>query len=248
MAAGGAMVAAAAVAVIVIGRGGAAHAELARPFDPTALSAVAPKQPAPPIDTSIEGWYEPYMEADAKLERGDQTVNGLSLGPSTQSASFANCAPGEAEELGASSLKDIEWGIAKPEVGYLPAGAIEDYEAGLSCRESLVWYSISFRLPLDEGDASRVRSGDLSWFEARHGGFVEVRRSRLDSPVFNNNAPTARVSEGSVSGRPGVIVAPVIKGGFGEGSVTVWDGTYLTQVNAMHLSAEEMVKVAEGVK
>jgi hypothetical protein len=199
------------------------------------------------VDTSKPGWYQEAMAADAELPRTNKVVNGIAIGPSEETT-LAGCHSDELEPLEGEKLADGGWGAAKPAIGALPDGASLEAEMGLACGPQLVWYEASFTLPFDQRDREAVASGEISWFDTRHGGFVEVRRIRAAAPVIQLAAADARVEADSINGHAAVTVAPVFPQGFGEGSVTSWDGEFLTTVTGMHVATEDLRRIAQEVK
>jgi hypothetical protein len=187
------------------------------------------------------------MEADAKMARPDGVVNGINVGPGVKPGAPSGCGGADYVSVMSAELHATDWGAAIPHPTYLPAGATLEREEGLACHGRLAAFIGAYRLPVDSSAIDKVASGQTSWFDVAHGGFVEIRRTAVVSPAAMAPFPRERMASATVAGHGAVVIAPVLKRGFGEGRVIVWGDGFLTEVIGMHLTSAELVAIAEGL-
>jgi hypothetical protein len=214
----------------------------AEPADQTPPPGDATPVPGATPDTSKDFWYLPYQAKDDSLPRYSQTVSGIALGPNVRSE-YACVLEDETSGPSAGSPLVID-------PGYLPAGAKPDNADQYSgCGGAVAASDRSWIIRTDEADMETVKSGDKTFFQARHGGSVEVFRVRELAPSFQTTFPSGRFTAATLAGRPAAFGPPLFEDGWGAFELYVWDPTdsVLTVVRGTDLSSSDIIKVAEGL-
>ena len=179
----------------------------------------------------------PWLNQDNALPRYDQTVNGIEVGPTVERGN-AICAAGPGSVL--------------VKLAYSPEGTESDTAGDRTdnCKDGNVFADDRhFRIPPNEDDLRKVDAGQLSFFNARHGGFFEVYRERVDKAAYENGFASSRLTAATVAGHPAVVGPPIFEAGFGNSLIVVYDQStrILTVIHGDDLSLEDLLKVAEGV-
>lgn len=216
--------------------------------DPAAAVTLASGQPnravvtidGQTIDTSQPDWYLPFLEADSRKERRDITVAGIAVGPSLSLPAL--CGGDEVQGIS----PDDPGNPLRVEPRYLPAEALPQRAEATACSGEPAYWSVEYWIPPEEGFGSRVARGELSYFEARHGGAFSITRVRTTAPSFQSGIPVERWRETQVGGRPAAIGAPIL-GVLGESAIAWWDGAVLTVVRGTWLDSSDLIRLAEGI-
>jgi hypothetical protein len=112
-----------------------------------------------------------------------------------------------------------------------------------------VEHEVFYYIPTNDEDMRLVREGKKTFFEAEHGGAVQVLRIRLRNPEWDPGLPSGQIGEGEVAGFTTAIGTPVLPEGWGTGFILVFDPEtrVLTRVDGVHLTVAELERVAEGI-
>jgi hypothetical protein len=109
---------------------------------------------------------------------------------------------------------------------------------------------VDYRIAPDEEDLRLVENGQLSFFDANHGGYVTVHRSVLETPAYHGGGIASdRFRPANVAGYAAVIGDPIFAEGFGLAAVVVWDPErqVLTVVEGSDIVVDDLVRIVEGI-
>ena len=208
----------------------------------TGAPAALPEVP----DTSKLNWHIPYMLAEDAKPRFDQVINGIAIGPTVKGE---GCPGGvKSDEIGVQATVGTAVEISP---AYLPAGAVPSgIEHYYACSGTPVNAQVYYYIAPDEDQMQRVSRGELTFFQAQHGGWFAIARLQTPTPLyFGGGIASERFHPGSVNGYPAAIGAPIFAEGFGPAAVLVWDEDrqLLTIVEGGDLTVDELTRIAEGV-
>ena len=180
----------------------------------------------------------PYLEADRRKPAYDQTVNGITVGPSAEHRFSVTCQPGTAQQV---PIEQVDQAAAAPVMiaaKYLPAGAVRFEAVATVCQtpsnqQAVVAVDAGFSIPSDP------KIG-------RRGGVVTVSRW-LGAPSATVNIPAERWAAGRIAGRPAAIARPILANGLGQSAVVVHANGVTTKVQAGWLTLDEVQRIAEGL-
>lgn len=199
-------------------------------------------------DTSVPDWGRPYRDADAAKPRYAQTISGIRLVPPRGDESVAACKPGEAKYASQESGDASSLAVRSP---YLAASAQLDpaFTEQIECAGRIVVLERFYVVQHEPAAPERITSGEVSWFDVEHGGYLWVTRMILTGPAWGGaDVPSDQWSEATVAGLPAAVGTTAMQG-FGHSSVVVWDAStgILTAIKALDRPIEEVLKVAEEV-
>lgn len=231
-----------------------AVAQLAQPTPPPTPSGGTPKNPnttqstppptptpAPPgglprnPDTTKPWWYQPYLEEERTKARYDQTINGITVGPTAKHVTEPVCVPGSTQEAALDRAAGSPVMIAPK---YLPVGTVAGVASAMICPGSS-GTSVAIA-------AYRAYSITPDPASGRRGGVIHISRWRGE-PSASVPIPAERWFAGTISGHPAAIAGPQLPIGFGESAVVVHANGVVTMVQSSGLTLDEIRRVAEGL-
>ena len=230
-----------AVAGVYLASGAQIGPERTQPVADPALTSVATDLLQP--DTSVPLWYFPYLKEDASKPRFDQMVNGIPIGPTVSVASSGRCEVGGGPVT--RSVADASKIAVSPK--YVPVAAALERQTAGGCDGEAVTVEERYVIPPADGLDTQLRSKQITWSAAQHGGSIEVFRSYKTSPGVVSDIPSERWSATTISGFPAAVAAPILPMGFGPSSIVVWDGQVQTVVTGIDITLADLIKFAEGL-
>ena len=193
----------------------------------------------PPVATPRDpGWFLPLIEEDRAKPRFDQTINGITVGP-TSSRRGGPCEglSGTSAEVSSGPYDRDRAGQLRIEPKYLPAGTLTSdgvlLQGLVVCRGVPASTSRLFEVPADRSTG-------------RFGGPIVIARY-VGEPYALISEPAERFQPGLIGDRKAVFVKPITIDGLGKSAVVVAESFGLTVIEAQGLSLAEVVKVAEGL-
>jgi hypothetical protein len=212
--------------------------QVAEPFD----DQVTPGPNETP-DTSQPFWYVPWSNLEANLPRYEQVVAGIRLGPGLHGGMACD---GPTESVSAEVARGSAVDIAP---GYLPEGAAAGEHDTEVCSGEAVFQEAVYYIEPDPDEMRLVSGGVMTFFEAQHGGAVDIMRIKLRVPEWDPSFPSERIEAGIVAGMPAAIGVPVLPEGWGTGFILAYDPAtqVLTRVGGQDLTVAELRKIAEGL-
>ncbi len=204
-------------------------------------------EPGSTPDTSVPYWYVPYQNADNKLPRADQEVAGVLVGPT---AAIQVAYPERCDSGGyVSDFSKVASSPLSIAPSFLPAQASVDFQEATDCDDFVLTHELIYFVHPEDGVETRIRSGEVDFFESEHGGQIRVFRARVSAPAFPLDVPTARWTAGTVAGHPAALARPILDGGYGEAAVVVWDAAsgVMTAVVGHDRPLSELLQFAEGL-
>lgn len=246
------MVAAVSGTAVVLGT---ASGRTDRPVKPQGAASVVPAQPpgsdatsvataSATIDTSLPLWGIPYREADAAKPRFDQEINGIKVGPTVKISGAPFCYNTNAAYVGAdeAALSPLDFTVTQ-----MPPGFALDRETIIACSGRVAVVEREYVAMPAPGIESKIASGEISWFDAQHGGKVSVSRSYADYPALTSGISADRWSAGTVNGRPAAVGRPILDGGFGDSALVVWDDGVQLTLTGLEVKLSDLMRVAQEV-
>jgi hypothetical protein len=217
------------------------------PVEPAAQDATGAPTALPAVpDTSKLNWAIPYMLAEDAKPRFNQVINGIAIGPTVKGEGcpggvLSDEIPGEATIGSAVEISPA----------YLPDGAVPTGIAHYyACTGTPVNAQVDYYVAPDDAEMQRVSRGEMTFFDARHGGWFYIRREQTSTPIyFGGPIASERFHPASVLDYPAAIGNPIFEAGFGPAAVLVWDKDrqLLTIVEGTDLTVAELTRIAEGV-
>lgn len=199
------------------------------------------------VDTSRPDWKDAFREEEAQKPRYDQVINGIEVGPTVE----LRQRPPQCQAGDTIAPEDAE---AIPELeitpAYLPEFAVHDSSEADGCLAYPLVLFEHYSIPADPAAAERISTGEMSWFEVRHGGIFHIIRRRMDEPRLRvEHIAAERWEPRTIAGMPAAIGRPII-GSLGPGMVLIWneENGVLTQVSGDDMALEELVQIAEGLQ
>lgn len=210
---------------------------------PSGISPPVPTIPSGlPLDPDVRRpfWADPYRADDERKPRFIGTLNGIRVGPTTvvESSLGAICIGGTTQELSLEDAVDTPLMIRPM---YLPSGSTTPKSSSLRCRtnsgETVIFAAqLSFFVP-----------GLPSSNPPRFGGSVRIVRW-IGDPVVELDAPVDRVSAGSIRGRNGIVVRPILPNGLGDSAIILYENGIVTFIQIQgSLTLGEVRRIAEGL-
>ncbi len=216
---------------------------------PSATTSVEPVTTPAPLDTldldnpdtTVAGWFLPATEAEAALPRYDQVLNGISIGPGYHVDLACDAGPAYAGPRPASDLTFHFPTLTHP---------VEEAERRTDrCGETTVALFVRFSLPVDEADLARAARGEMDFFDAQHGGQVEIYRAIVETASVASSRPAESFEATTINGNAAVISGPVYPRGFGHSEAIVFNERtkVLTVIRAGHVSLVELESIVSEV-
>jgi len=228
-------------------------------FTPTSTATVAPPTSTPTVppsptptetptaaerfspdvipDTRNGRWFVPWEEWEAEQPATEKLVAGITVGPDVVRTGIP-CSAGEASY---TTIDAVAGSLVDFRPAYLPEGTTLNSEEATECRGQVVNFYQSYSLPTDDAP------GGGAFFDRARGGYVEIFRS-ISEPAFSSGIPDYRWEETEIGGQPAALAHPLVDLGFGQSMLIFHDGQVLTFVRAYHLSLDELIEVAEGLR
>ncbi len=208
-----------------------------QPASPTPSSVASANLPTNP-DTTKPGWHMPYLEASRGKPAFDQTVNGITVGPSAEHRFSVTCEPGTAHQVPIDQVDQAAAGPLMITAKYQPAGTVRFEAVATVCQtagnqKAVVAMDVGFTIPSDP------KTG-------RRGGIVMVSRW-LGAPSATVSIPAERWASGTVAGRQAAVARPILANGLGQSAVVVHASGVVTSVRAGWLTFDEVQRIAEGL-
>ena len=205
-----------------------AHVQTA-PAVPVGRVAVGQTGASPDVR---QEWERIRLEEAAK-PTFEGVVNGIRLYSLDAEAAVQResaCNYVKPEELEYVTMSDVAGTPMEIVPTYLPAGAeeVDPMWPPMVCKGILA-------------------SVERQWLVRGKGVDIFIYRRQGEHATATDASPE-RVSAGTVSGKPAVLVEPLTPEGYGYSSVIVAEDFGLTVVSAFGLPLEETIKIAEGLK
>ena len=232
-----------AAASFIAGRqfGGSDTAEADRPLDVPPGPEVVANPDQTPV-TSVPFWYVPYQNAEDKLPRYEQVLNGIRIGPNVRHTGLCS------EPAQYATREQITGSTVEIKPEYLPPGTEVGTSSFMACAGHPAGTFIAYRVPPNEEDLAMINSGALDWFDAKHGGSFEILRYELAEPGYASDFPSGRFEASTVNGHPAVFGPPMFSRGFGRFEIIVWQDelNIITIVRGDSFTLDEANKIAIG--
>ena len=199
-------------------------------------------------DTSVPDWGLPFRDEEAAKPRYAETINGIRLVPPRGDESVAVCKPGEAKH---ATRESGDGSVLAVRSEYLASSAQLDpaFTEQIECAGRIVVLERFYVVQHEPGAPERIGSGEVSWFDVEHGGYLWVTRMILTGPAWGGaDVPSDQWSAATVAGLPAAVGTPAMPG-FSHSSVVVWDANtgILTAIRALDRPIEEVRRVAEEI-
>lgn len=198
-------------------------------------------------DTSQPGWFHPYQLIEDAKPRYNQLVGEILVGPDIDMGGDLCTGTTKPDDITFDSIIGSRVELSP---AYLPPGAqADEHTESLACEGEPSFATTLYMIPPNEADSRRVKAGEITWFEAQHGGSVTLHRRVRPEASFQSFNPSERMRAGTVAGLPAVLVEPMFAEGYGEAEVIVWDAesSTMTVVQTTDFTLDEAVKIAEGL-
>ncbi len=208
------------------------------------LAAAQPAQPTPPPvppgglpanpDTTKPWWHVPYLQAERAKPRFDQTINGITVGPTSKQRGGPVCVPGSAQDVAIDQAAGTPVMLTPK---YLPVGIAQSVASAVVCQVG--------------GAKQAIGTERQYWVEpdrkaGRRGGTVTIAR-RYGGPRVAIDIPAERWSAGTVAGHPAAIAKPILPMGLGQSAVVVYANGVITWLQATSFTLDELLRIAEGL-
>lgn len=200
------------------------------------------------IDTSFEGWQEPYLAAYARKDRSAETVAGIRFDPNLPKGESSGCL---AIDLGADLNADYEAqaSLLHMEMDYRP-GIHTSIEPGYAAQDQGCERHTYGSGVVGLGGPSASFGED--WFTKENGywGAGRIILGENAQPAMRADVPNEHWFETTINGQPAAVARPVLDEGLGPGSVYIWDRErdVLTVVHTVDMPLSELLKIAEGIR
>lgn len=201
---------------------------------PTPTAVVPTNLPANP-DTTKQNWFVPYLDAERTKPMFDQTINGITVGPSAEHRPSVACKPGTARQAPLTEALTTPVTLTPK---YLPAGA-NQFEALATVCETAAGQTVVIGADVGISIPSDPKSD-------RRGGVVSIARWQ-GAPSATVAIAAERWSAGTVAGHPAAIAEPILANGLGQSAVVVYANGVVTKVQASWLTLAEVKRIAEGL-
>jgi hypothetical protein len=180
------------------------------------------------------------------LPRYDTVVGGIAIGPTVE-RQMRPC-------NGRVSTAGYEAASGSPvamEPAYLPAGTVRaELTMGrgvVLCDGEPIAAWADYTIPVDLDAFRQVVSGEKTWFEVQHGGFITIGRFYGEPAIQNGIIATERWKVVDFLDGTAVAGGPVIEAGWGISAVYVYRDGVMTAVVAGDLPLHETLRIAEGL-
>jgi hypothetical protein len=192
------------------------------------LQVVELPEPGEEVDTSRPGWALEFLEADEQLDRYNQVINGIPVGPTARHTSAAFCSPGEAAWIDIETAQSLD-----PEFVFdaptLPQGGVLTSHKAVACSGTVVYVEATIEFPAGATAADDMAAG-ASWFDVEHGGQVVFYKDRFAAPGWKSTIAAERWSAAEVDELPAAIGHAVLNDEFGESAIVAWNSEESIQV------------------
>lgn len=194
------------------------------------------------LDTTQPFWYATYLHEDQSKSRFDQVINGIFVGPTANHYGGPSCSVGEAKAAdGAEANGTVLEIIYRDDAGQLQR------DDAIQCRGVVVAHEVEYYFEPEANLDSKLRTGQLRWEDAAHGGTLAIYRQFAESPGWTSGIAADRWYPSSIDGRPAAIAKALHEIGLGPSAIVIWDpdsGVQTTLV-ATNFELDQLIAIAE---